>query len=379
MSEFKNRVKPPFRYDIVGSFLRPDRIKEGRLSYKKGLITKDKLREIEDQEIQILVEKQKELGLKVITDGEFRRSWWHLDFFWGLEGVEKIEIKKGYHFHDEVTRAEGAKLSGKLGGKNHPFVEDFKFIKKFESQGIVARQTIPAPAQFLAELTREYNIENINKYYKDQNELIANIATAYKKVILDLYNAGCRNVQLDDCTWGMLCDKDYWGQRQKGGSAATIDELAELYVKVNNLSIEGLPDDLVLTTHVCRGNYHSTWASQGGYDTVAEYFFGKENAQGYYLEFDDERSGGFEPLKYINGEKIVVLGLISSKVPQLEDKNTVIDKIKKASEFIPLERLCLSPQCGFASTEEGNKLTFEDQWEKLKLVKEIADEVWENY
>ena len=364
----------PFKFDIVGSFLRPDYLKEAREQLKKGDITEEQLRKVEDQAIQELIDKQKKAGLPVITDGEFRRSWWHLDFMWGLQGVEKLEVTQGYTFHDEVTRGESAGLCGKISGENHPFIEHFKYVKLFEDSSVLARQTIPAPAQFLAELERGDNLEKTRAWYPDEEALLQDIAAAYRQVIKDLYDAGCRNVQFDDCTWGMFCDTKYWEARQKGETS--IEDLAARYVRVNNLAIEGHPEDLTITTHVCRGNYHSTWASAGGYAPIAPYLFDQENVSAYYLEFDDERSGDFEPLKYVSSNKQVVLGLVTTKKPELEAKDAVVRRIRGASQYVPLERLCLSPQCGFASTEEGNKLTEEEEWNKLRLIKEISEEVW---
>ena len=364
----------PFKFDIVGSFLRPDYLKEAREQLKKGDITEEQLRKVEDQAIQELIDKQKKAGLPVITDGEFRRSWWHLDFMWGLQGVEKLEVTQGYTFHDEVTRGESAGLCGKISGENHPFIEHFKYVKLFEDSSVLARQTILAPAQFLAELERGDNLEKTRAWYPDEEALLQDIAAAYRQVIKDLYDAGCRNVQFDDCTWGMFCDTKYWEARQKGETS--IEDLAARYVRVNNLAIEGHPEDLTITTHVCRGNYHSTWASAGGYAPIAPYLFDQENVSAYYLEFDDERSGDFEPLKYVSSNKQVVLGLVTTKKPELEAKDAVVRRIREASQYVPLERLCLSPQCGFASTEEGNKLTEEEEWNKLRLIKEISEEVW---
>lgn len=247
-------------------------------------------------------------------------------------------------------------------------------MKLFEDSSVLARQTIPAPAQFLAELERGDNLEKTRAWYPDEEALLQDIAAAYRQVIKDLYDAGCRNVQFDDCTWGMFCDTKYWEARQKGETS--IEDLAARYVRVNNLAIEGHPEDLTITTHVCRGNYHSTWASAGGYAPIAPYLFDQENVSAYYLEFDDERSGDFEPLKYVSSNKQVVLGLVTTKKPELEAKDAVVRRIREASQYVPLERLCLSPQCGFASTEEGNKLTEEEEWNKLRLIKEISEEVW---
>lgn len=365
----------PFRADIVGSFLRPQEIKVARAAFNNGDITANDLKSVEDKCITALIAKQKEVGLKVITDGEYRRSYWHLDFMWGLNGVEHIELDHGYLFHDEETTKGSCALTGKISGENHPFVEHFKFVKQFEDEGIVARQTIPAPAQFYAELFRdESNTSNTHRIYPNHQELIEDIAAAYRTVIVELYAAGCRNIQFDDCTWGMVCDKSFW--ETMTGCGYKVEDLMHIYLEVNNKALENLPADLVINTHVCRGNYHSTWASQGPYDTVAPILFENENVNAFYLEYDDERSGGFEPLKHIPANKKVVLGLITTKNPQLEDRQTIIQRIHEATQYLPLEQLCLSPQCGFASCEIGNKLTEKEQWEKIALVQSIAKEIW---
>ncbi len=365
----------PFRADIVGSFLRPQEIKTARAAFESGDITAAQLKEVEDKCIAQLIEKQKQAGLKVITDGEYRRSYWHLDFMWGLNGVEHIELAHGYFFHGEETTKGSCALTGKISGENHPFVEHFKYVKQFETEDTVARQTIPAPAQFYAELFRgESNTANTRRVYPNHEELIDDIAAAYRTVIKELYAAGCRNIQFDDCTWGMVCDKEFW--ETMTGCGYSVDDLMAIYLEVNNKALEDVPADLVINTHVCRGNYHSTWASQGPYDAVASVLFAQENVGGFYLEYDDERSGGFEPLKHVPAGKKVVLGLITTKSPVLEDRATVISRIHEAAKYVPLENLCLSPQCGFASCEIGNKLTEQEQWAKIALVQSIAQEIW---
>ena len=363
----------PFRFETVGSFLRPDYLKKARLDFENGKITKEELTAVEDKAILDLVAKQKKAGIKAITDGEFRRATWHLDFMWGFNGVAHKKTEKGVAFHGEPALIDDTWLTGKISADNHPFVEHYKFIKTFEDENTVAKQTIPAPAQFFQQMIIPANIETTRKFYATDDELITDIANGYKKVINDLYNAGCRNIQFDDCTWGVLVAE---GSVIRYGKENNLEDIKEKLLKVNNLAIEGKPEDLVITTHICRGNYHSAYFSSGAYDSVAEPLFGRENVDAYYLEFDDERSGGFEPLKYVSGNKKVVLGLITTKSPKLEDKQTVIERIKEASKYIPLDRLYLSPQCGFASCEIGNKLTEEQQWAKLALVKEIAEEVW---
>ena len=361
-------LQAPFRFDIVGSFLRPDRIKEARDRFARGEIAALDLKQVEDEEIARLIEKQKAAGLHTITDGEFRRSYWHLDFFWGFQGITHIELEHGYQFHGEETTRGTAIVTGKIGGANHPFVEHFQY------DDTLARQTMPAPAQLLAELYRGDNGKITDAVYPDREELLQDIAAAYRQVIRDLYHAGCRNIQFDDCTWGMFCDTEYWNKRQKG--AVSLKAIAEEYLRLNNMALEGRPKDLVITTHVCRGNYHSTWAARGGYGPIAPLLFGRGNVDAFYLEFDDERSGSFEPLKEVVPGKKVVLGLITTKRPELEDREQFIARIREAARYVPLENLCLSPQCGFASCEIGNRLTEEQQWAKLALVRSIVQEVW---
>ncbi|WP_417759702.1 5-methyltetrahydropteroyltriglutamate--homocysteine S-methyltransferase [Slackia isoflavoniconvertens] len=367
----------PFRCDIVGSFLRPDVLKQARADFNAGVIDASQLKTVEDVAIRDLVAKQKAAGLKVVTDGEFRRSYWHLDFMWGLQGIERRTSREGYMFHDEETTADTAVVTGSISGENHPFVEHFKFVQALAGDDHVARQTIPAPIQTFSEVTLDRcdgQQESLRGVYATDEELADAIAAAYRQVIADLYAAGCRNIQFDDCTWGIYCDTDFVAKT--GMQAVDIQKVSELGVALNNAAIEGAPEDLVINTHVCRGNYHSTYAFEGGYDPVAPYLFAHENVNAFYLEFDTPRAGGFEPLAHVAEGKKVVLGLITSKQPGLEDKEVVKARIKEASKYVPLENLYLSPQCGFASCEIGNKLTEEEQWAKIALIQEIAAEVW---
>ena len=367
----------PFRYDVVGSFLRPDVLKQARADHAAHLIDDAQLKVVEDEAIRDLVAKQKAAGLHVITDGEFRRSYWHLDFMWGLQGIERRTSRTGYMFHDEETTADTAVVTGKISGENHPFVEHFKFVKALEEDGQVARQTIPAPIQTFSEVTLDRcdgQQESLRAVYTDDEQLVADIAAAYRTVIADLYAAGCRNIQFDDCTWGIYCDADFVAKT--GMSPVDIQKVSELGVRLNNLAIEGKPEDLVINTHVCRGNYHSTYAFEGGYDPIAPYLFAEENVNAFYLEFDTPRAGGFEPLAHVAEGKYVVLGLVTSKQPGLEDEDLLVQRINEAAKYVPLDHLCLSPQCGFASCEGGNKLTEEEQWAKVALVKRVAERVW---
>ena len=366
----------PFRYDYVGSFLRPEKLKQARREFDEGKIDYAKLKEVEDQAITDLVTKIKSLGYHVITDGEFRRATWHLDFMWGLDGVGHVKTKTGLPFHGEAAMIDDTYLVGKIGlSKEHPFVEHFRFVKQFEDENTVAKQTIPAPAQVLAQFTMPFNREATEKFYDSDDQLIDDLVAAYKRVIDDLYAAGCQNVQLDDCTWGMLADKT--APLAYGTTVEGLQKIQQTYKDINNRVIANAPEGVVVTTHVCRGNFHSTYASSGAYDAVADALFAEENAAGYYLEFDDERSGGFAPLAKVTGDKKVVLGLVTTKSSVLESKKAIIERIHEAAKYVPLDRLYLSPQCGFASCEIGNKLTEEQQWAKLRLVKEIAEEVWD--
>ncbi len=367
-------LKTPFRYDFVGSFLRPQKLKEAKDEYKEGKISKEEYDKIVNDEITKLVAKQKELGFHVITDGEFRRTFWHLDFMWGFEGVEHKNTGNGVKFNAELAVLDDTYLVGKIKAKQHPFVEYFKFLKQFEDENAVAKYTIPAPAQTFQQMIVPANFENTRKYYNNNEELIQDIGAAYREVIKQFYDAGCRNLQLDDCTWGAIVGEAA-KQRYKS-LGIDIEDVKKQLLQVNNIALEGKPEDMVITSHICRGNYHSTYFTSGPYDTVADYVFAKENVDALLLEYDDERSGGFAPLAKVSPDKKVVLGLITTKTPELEDKEKVIARIYEAAKYVPLDRLCLSPQCGFASCEIGNKLTEEEQWNKLKLVKEIAEEVW---
>ena len=363
------------RADFVGSFLRPQALKEARANFAAGKISADDLKQVEDAAITDLVAKQKALGFKVVTDGEFRRQAWHLDFMWGFNGVGHAPTKTGLPFHGEQAMIDDTFLTGKLSpGAHHPFIDHFKFVKALAGEDADAKLTIPAPAQFLAQMVMPFAQENTREYYTDNEELIQDLASAYRQFIQAVYEAGCRRLQFDDCTWGMLVDPAavyMWGTDEGG-----LKAVQEMNLRINNMALEGKPADMFINTHVCRGNYHSTYANSGAYDKVAEVLFEKENVNAYYLEFDDDRSGGFAPLQHVTGDKMVVLGLITTKSPKLEFKSLVKERIEKAARYIPLDRLCLSPQCGFASCEIGNKLTEGEQWAKLKLVQEVAKEVW---
>ncbi|MGX4594174.1 5-methyltetrahydropteroyltriglutamate--homocysteine S-methyltransferase [Leuconostoc sp. JNUCC 76] len=364
-------------FQHVGSFLRPAELKQARQDFEAGKLTQEELEGVENSTIAHLVDQQVAAGIAVVTDGEFRRSYWHLDNFWGFGGVERLSYGEGYFFAHEETRDDSARLNGKLSfdANVHPFIKHFKFLKALADEaGVEAKITIPAPSQFYAELVRGTNADVVSNFYDSDEEFFADIKRVYHEEILALYEAGAKTVQLDDCTWGMLVDADFW--EKMAGSGFDVKQLKALYLDLNNGAIANLPEDLTINTHICRGNYHSDWAASGGYEAVADELFGQENVSSYFLEYDSERAGGFEPLAKVSGDKKVVLGLITTKTGELEKKEDVIKRIHEAETYLPLDRLWLSTQCGFASTEEGNILTEEQQWAKLALVKEILDEVW---
>lgn len=373
-----NTLHTPFRYDFVGSFLRPDKLKQARADYEAGTISKEQLTAVEDDCIRDLITKTKALGYHVITDGEFRRSTWHLDFMWGFEGiVHEKTVEGNTTFDAEAAMIDDTFLVGKISVKNHPFVEHFKFVKTFEDENTIAKQTIPSPGQFYAYFTGSQLLSTTLDIYGSEEAFAEDVIKAYNEFVREIYAAGCRNLQFDDCVWGGMVNPKI-AVALTGRSGEALEEYKSLLLRLNNEVVAAAPDDLLINTHVCRGNYHSTFFSSGAYDGVADLLFGEEHVNAYYLEYDDERSGGFAPLAKVSGDKKVVLGLITTKTPVLENKEKVIARIHEASKYIPLDRLYLSPQCGFASCEIGNKLTEEQQWAKLALVKEIAEEVWGN-
>ena len=377
----QNKVveKAPFRVDHVGSYLRPKELVEAREKFAKGELSKEELTKVEDKLIAELVEKQIAAGLKGVTDGEFRRAYWHLDFFWGLNGIEHVQGEKGYAFKGIETKPDTAKVSGKISGENHPFLEHFKYLRDItKDKDVVVKLTIPSPSQLYFELIRtEDHIKSYEQFYSNFDELKAAIVAAYKQVINDLYNEGLRVLQFDDCTWGALADDGFANRfRDERPLEEVRRDYAARCLALNNEVIEGKPEDLVINTHVCRGNFASKWISQGGYQNVEDELLAGENVDAYYLEYDTDRAGDFKPLAKVGKDKKVVLGLITSKFADLEDKEEVIARIKEASQYIPLENIYLSTQCGFASTEEGNVITEEDQWKKIALISEIVDEVW---
>ncbi|MCX7311847.1 MAG: 5-methyltetrahydropteroyltriglutamate--homocysteine S-methyltransferase [Alphaproteobacteria bacterium] len=364
------RTKPPFRADHVGSLLRPAVLHEARSKRAKGEMTAQALKEIEDREIARIIKKQEDVGLQAITDGEFRRSWWHLDFLWGLDGAEKHVMDTGIKFAAVNTRNEGVQVTGKLGmAKPHPMVDHFKFVAAQTKR--TPKITIPAPSAIYG----RPSMTPIHKQaYPDMDAFWADLGNAYSKAVRGFADAGCRYLQLDEVFIAMLCDAKYRDQMVKRGDDP--EKLGPLYGDLINAAMSDIPSDMTITMHLCRGNYKSTFMGAGGYEAEAEVLFNRINVHGYFMEYDTERAGGFEPLRLLPKGKTVVLGLVTTKNGQLESKDTIKRRIDEAAKFVPLEQLALSPQCGFASTEEGNTLTEDEQWAKLSMIVEVADEVW---
>ena len=364
------RKTPPFRADHVGSLLRTTALKQARAKRARNEIDAAALTAVEDREIEKIVRKQEEVGLKLATDGEFRRSWWHFDFFHGLKGVEPITTATGIQFHGVETKHEGIKISGKVEFAGHQQIEHFRFLKAHCQ--VVPKMCIPAPSTFHFRQGRALVSKDV---YPDVDQFFADVGAAWRKAIRAFYDAGCRYLQLDDTAWAMMCDPNEREQSKTRGDDP--DKLPAVYAAVMRAALEGKPADMAVTMHSCRGNFRSTWIAQGGYEFVAEHLLGKTNLNGYFLEYDNDRSGGFEPLRYFpKGQKQLVLGLVTSKSGRLEPKDDIKRRIDEATKYVSLDQLCLSPQCGFASTEEGNILAEEEQWAKLRMIVELADEVW---
>jgi 5-methyltetrahydropteroyltriglutamate--homocysteine methyltransferase len=363
------RTSPPFRADHVGSLLRPAALKDARAKHGKGEVSDVALKEVEDREIEKVIKKQEEVGLQLATDGEFRRSWWHFDFFRGLQGVDLIPAPP-IKFHGVETKGEAIKINRKVDFAGHPHLEHFKFLKAHCH--VTPKMTIPAPSTFHFRQGRAMVSKDA---YPDLDAFFVDVGAAWKKAIRAFYDAGCRYLQLDDTAWAMICDpKEREGSKARGDNP---DKLPEIYARVTNAALEGKPADMAITMHSCRGNFRSTFIASGGYEFVAEQLLGHTNLDGYFLEYDSDRAGGFEPLRYFpKGNKQLVLGLVTSKSGRLEPKDDIKRRIDEATKYVALEQLCLSPQCGFASTEEGNVLAEDEQWAKLRMIVELSREIW---
>ncbi|MDN6726041.1 MAG: 5-methyltetrahydropteroyltriglutamate--homocysteine S-methyltransferase [Tetragenococcus halophilus] len=375
------QVEIPFTVDHVGSFLRPERLKTARKDYFNEEITKKELRNIEDKEIEKLVEKEKKVGLHGITDGEFRRGFWHLDFLEHLNGVEGYVPEGGYNqqFHGQAAPSYNIRVTDRISfNENHPFLEDFIFLKEKvgDDKNTIAKASVPSPNMILRqELLANDGTTKIYEIYPDLKDIYHDLAQTYKDVIKAYYEKGCRYLQFDDTNWAFLADADKRKALQERGiNPKKVDRICR---DIINEALEDKPKDLTLTTHICRGNHASSWLFSGGYEPIAEELFAT-NYDGFFLEYDSDRAGDFAPLRYWNNkDSKIVLGLVTSKFPELESKEEIKSRIKEATAYVPLENLSISPQCGFASTEEGNRLTEQEQWEKINLLQEVAADVWQ--
>jgi len=365
------RTTPPFRADHVGSLLRPQALKDARVRRAKGEIAADELRAVEDREIGRVIKKQEEVGLQSITDGEFRRSWWHLDFLWGLDGVERHVMDGGVAFAAVTTRAEGVRVTGKLGFSGHPMLDHFKFLQAHTKR--TPKMTIPAPSALYGRPTATPIDKAI---YPTLDKFFDDLGQAYKKAVRAFADAGCRYLQLDEVFIAMLCDQGYRQRMKDRGDDP--DYLGVAYGDLINAAISDIPADMVVTMHLCRGNYKSTHMGSGtsSYETMQEVLFDRIKVHGYFMEYDSARAGGFEPLKRLPEGRLAVLGLVTSKTGALEQRDVIKRRIEEAAKFTDLDQLCLSPQCGFASTEEGNILAEDEQWAKLRMIVDVAQEVW---
>ena len=365
------RTAPPFRADHVGSLLRPAELHEARAKAKRGEMSAEALGALQDKHIREVVAKQESVGMQLVTDGEFRRDWWHIDFIHGFDGVE-LAAGDAYgdaKFKNTEEQPPFMTVKSRIRRSKPSMLEHFKFLKSVAKR--TPKFTMPSPAMLHARGDRA----SLRKTYPDLDEFWADLTQAYREEIADLYQAGCRYLQIDDTTIAMWGDPKVQEQFRKLGDDPKRD--AAMYADAVNAAIRDVPEDMTVAIHTCRGNFKSTWLASGAYaDFVAERVFTGLDVDAFFLEYDTERAGGFEPLRYVPKGKTVVLGLVSSKVPELEKKDDLRRRIDAAAKFVPLENLCLSPQCGFSSTHHGNKLTADDQWRKLGLVLEVSKSVW---
>ena len=372
----RNSGTPPFRADHVGSLLRPPELLRARAEYQAGGLSAEELRRVEDDVIRDVVRMQEEIGLEGVTDGEFRRGSWHMDFLYQIGGVAKTDRMLRIQFRNEAGPVEAALGAFRIGGKlrfdKTIFVEDFAYLKSVALAGTVAKLTIPSPSMLHYRGGRAVIDQAA---YPDIDTFWHDLAEVYKQEIAGLAALGCTYLQLDDTSLAYLNDP---AQRAYVNSIGGDGEHQHLInIRLINQALADKPAGMTVCTHMCRGNFRSSWVAEGGYDHVAEALFGELAVDGFFLEYDDARSGGFEPLRLVpKGNKRVVLGLVTSKRAALESKDALKRRIDEAAKYVPLEQLCLSPQCGFSSTVDGNALTQAEQIAKLRLVVETAREVW---
>jgi 5-methyltetrahydropteroyltriglutamate--homocysteine methyltransferase len=364
------RNAPPFRADHVGSLLRTAPLKEARAKREKGELTAEQLMAVEDREIAAVIKRQEDIGLKVVTDGEFRRAFWNYDFLGALDGAEAYLGERKIKFEGKNPKPMMLRVTGKLGTfSGHPMLEHFKFVKAHTR--VTPKMTIPSPSSLHFRYGRDAIPGSI---YPDMEDFYRDLGQTYRKAVRALADAGCRYLQLDEVNLAYLCDPKLRAQVSERGEDPA--QLPAAYARLINAAISDIPDDMTIAMHLCRGNFQSTFVASGGYEPVAEILFNSINVHGYFMEYDSDRAGGFEPLRFVPKSKTVVLGLVTSKSGRLESGDDIKRRIDQAAKFVPLEQLCLSPQCGFASTEEGNILAEDEQWAKLRMIVEIAQEVW---
>jgi 5-methyltetrahydropteroyltriglutamate--homocysteine methyltransferase len=364
------RTAPPFRADHVGSLLRTAPLKDARAQRERGDITAAELKVVEDREIEKIIEKQEAVGLQTVTDGEFRRAFWNYDFLGSLDGVEAYLGERKIKFQGPNPKPMMLRVIGKLGTfSGHPMLEHFKFVKEYTR--VTPKMTIPSPSSLHFRYGRDAVPESI---YPSMDEFYRDLGQTYRKAVRAFADAGCRYLQLDEVNFTYLCDPKLRAQIANRGDDP--EKLPAIYATMINAAISDIPPDMAITMHLCRGNFQSTFVASGGYEPVADILFNAINVHGYFMEYDSDRAGGFEPLRLVPKGKTVVLGLVTSKSGRLESKDDIKRRIDQAAKFIDLEQLCLSPQCGFASTEEGNILAEDEQWAKLRMIVEVAEEVW---
>jgi 5-methyltetrahydropteroyltriglutamate--homocysteine methyltransferase len=362
---------PPFRADHVGSLLRTQPLKEAREKHAAGQMDDEEFREVEDREIRGVIRQQEQIGLKSVSDGEFRRAFWHFDFLEHLDGVESIQAESGMNFKGGLNITKALRVTGKVGFTDHPMIDHYRFLKANVGSGSTAKMTIPGPSMLHYRGGRKM----INMgLYPDMNEFYADVGKAYANAVRAFYDAGCRYLQLDDISFAYLCDPDQREMLRSRGDDP--EKQPEIYAGMVREALRDKPADLRVTMHLCRGNFRSTFIASGGYEPVAEVLFNSMPIDGYFMEWDTDRAGGFEPLRFLPQGKQVVLGLVTSKTGSLEHRDDVKRRIDEATKHASLDQLCLSPQCGFASTEEGNTLAAEEQWAKLRMIVDLANEVW---
>lgn len=367
----------PFRGDQVGSLLRPPALRAARAAFAAGTLEPQYLADVEDAAITACIGRQRDVGLRAVTDGEFRRAMWHFDFLERLDGVEAFASDQGIEFKGGIeTLARQLGVRGRLGfddaetGERHPMLDHFAFVRD-RAGDAVAKMTIPSPSVLHYRCGRSSVSMDV---YPDMADFFADLGRTYSEAVQAFAAAGCRYLQFDETSLAYLCDAGQRAMLEARGDEP--DALAEIYADMINAAIAGRPDDMIVTMHLCRGNFRSSWIAEGGYEPVADVLFNRIGVDAYLMEYDTDRAGGFEPLRHLPEGKTVVLGLVTTKSGEMESTDALRRRIDEAAKWCDIDQLCLSPQCGFSSTEEGNLVSEVDQWRKLALVVEVAERVW---